>query len=79
MSADSFKVSEQNGSVVIAIPSNDQTYTLTGVTLSEMHIEDVSAKDASTVAEWKALIDAAHTAAVADTTDPLHAHDGVSV
>ncbi|WP_246161343.1 fibronectin type III domain-containing protein [Segnochrobactrum spirostomi] len=79
MSADNFKVSEENGSVVISIPSNDQTYTLTGVTLSEMNIEDVSAKDASTVAEWKALIDAAHATAVADTTDPLHAHDGVTV
>lgn len=79
MSADNFKVSEENGSVVIAIPTNDQTYILSGVTLSEMNIDDISAKDASTVAEWKALIDAAHASAVADTTDPLHAHDGTAV
>lgn len=79
MSADNFKVSEENGSVVIAIPSNDQTYILSGVTLAEMNIDDISAKDASTVAEWKALIDAAHISAVADTTDPLHAHDGTAV
>ncbi|BAF88899.1 type III fibronectin [Azorhizobium caulinodans ORS 571] len=52
LSADNFTVSEVNGSVVIAIPSNSQTYTLTGVTLSELSLANIVAKDGSALAEW---------------------------
>jgi len=51
-SADNFTITEVNGSVVISIPSNNQTYTLTGVSLSELTLANISAKDTSAVAEW---------------------------
>ena len=37
--AGQYAVSEVNGSVVIAIPSNNQTYTLTGVSLNELSLQ----------------------------------------
>ncbi len=80
LSADSFSVSEQNGSVVIAITGNEQTYTLDGVSLADLSMDDISAKDTSAVAEWQALIDAADAEAAAtasSVTDPLHANDGL--
>jgi hypothetical protein len=36
--ADQFTISEVNGTVVIAIPSNHQTYTLQHTTLSDLHL-----------------------------------------
>jgi len=36
--ADHFTVSEVNGTVVIAIPSNHQTYTLQHTTLHDLHL-----------------------------------------
>ena len=81
LSADNFSVAEQNGSVVITIAGNDQTYTLEGVTLAEMSMDDISARDASALAEWQALLDAADAQAATTTatavTDPLHASDGL--
>ena len=50
--ADQFTVSEVNGSVVIAIPSNHQTYTLDHVTLHDLHLSNVVGKDASAISEW---------------------------
>ncbi len=55
-SADNFSVSEVNGSVVISIPSNDQTYTLSGVTLSELTMANIAGKDASALAEWQTAL-----------------------
>ncbi|MFG1479304.1 fibronectin type III domain-containing protein [Xanthobacter sp. V4C-4] len=52
-SADNFTISEVNGSVVISIPSNDQTYTLTGVTLDELSLDNIVANDSSALAEWR--------------------------
>lgn len=54
--ADHFTISEVNGSVVIAIPSNNQTYTLTGVSLSELTMANIIGKDASALAEWQAAL-----------------------
>ncbi|MEW6256395.1 MAG: glycosyl hydrolase family 18 protein [Pseudomonadota bacterium] len=55
-SADNFTVSEVNGAVVIAIPSNNQTYTLTGVKLADLSLANITAKDASALAEWQAAL-----------------------
>lgn len=54
--ADQFTVSEANGTVVIAIPSNHQTYTLQHTTLSELHLSNIVAKDASAIAEWTTVL-----------------------
>lgn len=80
MSAQSFSVSEVDGSVVIDIAGNDQTYTLDGVTLADMSIDDIAAKDASALAEWQALLDAADDAAAESVSvaNALHASDGLA-
>jgi chitodextrinase len=54
--ADQFTVSEANGTVVVAIPSNHQTYTLQHTTLSELHLSNIVAKDASAIAEWTTVL-----------------------
>lgn len=79
MSAQSFSVSEVDGSVVIEIAGNNQTYTLDGVTLADMSIDDIAAKDASALAEWQALLDAADEAAAetVSVASALHASDGL--
>lgn len=55
-SADNFMISEVNGSVVVSIPTNNQTYTLTGVSLADLTLANITAKDASALAEWQAAI-----------------------
>ena len=54
--ADQFTIGEVNGSVVIAIPSNHQTYTLDNVTLSELHLSDIVANDSSAISEWQSVL-----------------------
>ena len=51
-----YTVSEVNGSVVINIPSNNQTYTLTGVSLNELSLQNIRANDASVVSSWQGLL-----------------------
>src|SRR5262249_56841548 len=51
--ADQFTISEVNGTVVIAIPSNHQTYTLAHTTLSELHLSNIVAKDSSAIGAWQ--------------------------
>lgn len=55
-SADNFTISEVNGSVVVAIPSNNQTYTLAGVSLADLSLANIAGKDVSALAEWQAAI-----------------------
>ena len=55
-SADNFMISEVNGSVVVAIPTNNQTYTLSGVSLADLTLANIAGKDASALAEWQAAI-----------------------
>ena len=50
--ADQFTISEVNGTVVIAIPSNQQTYTLQHTTLHDLHLSNIAARDASAISEW---------------------------
>ncbi|MGV6873754.1 glycoside hydrolase family 18 protein [Pseudochelatococcus sp. B33] len=64
--AEHFEVVEQDGSVVILIPSNNQSYTLQNVLLADLSIDDITGNDASALEEWRAVLDAAHAAA-----DPL--------
>src|SRR5260221_13898919 len=54
--ADQFTISEVNGTVVIAIPSNHQTYTLAHTTLSELHLSNIVAKDTSAIAAWQSAL-----------------------
>ncbi|MDO9413887.1 MAG: hypothetical protein Q7T81_15065 [Pseudolabrys sp.] len=56
MGADEFEINEVNGSVVISIPTNHETYTLQDVTLDELSMSNIQALDHSTLAEWDALI-----------------------
>lgn len=56
MSADSFTVSEVNGSVVISIPTNDQSYTLDGVTLNDLTMINIIGQNSSALGEWSGLI-----------------------
>ncbi|AQT80722.1 hypothetical protein B1R94_17820 [Mycolicibacterium litorale] len=57
-----FQVSEQAGSVRITILDNNQTYTLQGVKLSQLQMGNIVAKDASTLAKWQSVLDAAKAA-----------------
>lgn len=50
--AGQFGIQESNGSVVITIPSNQQSYTLSGVRLSQLTTENILSKDASTLQAW---------------------------
>lgn len=62
MAKDSFSIAEANGSTVITIEGNNQTYKLTDVSLAELSLANIAAKDASAVAEWAAALDTAHAA-----------------
>ncbi|MGY4709923.1 Calx-beta domain-containing protein [Mycolicibacterium sp. CBM1] len=72
MQASQFTVTEKSGSVQIGIVDNNHTYTLQGVTLGQLQISNIVAKDAGTVAKWQSLISGAQTAlpsvSVADTS-----------
>ena len=71
MQASQFTVTEKAGSVQIGIVDNNHTYTLQGVTLGQLQMSNIIAKDAGTVAKWQSLISNAQTAipsvSVADT------------
>ena len=54
--ADQFTVSEVSGTVVIAIPSNHQTYTLQHTTLRDLHLSNIVANDTSTIGEWTSVL-----------------------
>jgi Carbohydrate binding domain len=61
--ADQFTISEVNGTVVITIPSNHQTYTLQHTTLSELHLSNIVAKDSSAIGAWQNALSSAPVAA----------------
>jgi Calx-beta domain/Glycosyl hydrolases family 18 len=56
MQPGNFEVTQKNGSTVITIVDNNQTYTLNGVTLSKVQIGNISALDANTLAKWQTVI-----------------------
>ena len=63
-----FTVTEHDGSVMISLPGNQQSYMLDGVSLSEMSIDNIMANDPSTLDVW--------TAALAGTGTPEEPGDG---
>ena len=62
MARDHFSIAEVNGSTVITIEGNSQIYTLTNVSLAELSLANIAAKDASTLSDWTAALDNAHAA-----------------
>jgi len=62
MAKDNFSIAEVNGSTVITIEGNNQTYKLTDVSLAELSLGNITAKDASAVAEWTTALNTAHAA-----------------
>lgn len=56
MGADSFSIAESNGSVVISIPSNNQSYILNGVTLNAMSMVNIVGQSNSAVNEWAGVL-----------------------
>ncbi|MFG1191044.1 fibronectin type III domain-containing protein [Xanthobacter flavus] len=81
--ADSFTITEVNGSVVIDLPGNNHSYTLKGVSLSDLSLANVTGHDASMFAEWSDALAASHAItggvndiiAVAHSTDTVLAFD----
>ncbi|MFG1350131.1 fibronectin type III domain-containing protein [Xanthobacter autotrophicus] len=72
LNADDFTISEVNGSVVISLPANAHSYTLEGVSLSDLSLVNISAFDASVFAEWSAALAASSpTAPAAGTVTTL--------
>jgi chitodextrinase len=69
--ADQFTVSEVNGTVVIAIPSNQQTYTLQHTTLHDLHLSNIVANDASAIGEWTSVLGAAPVTPPAPPSPPV--------
>ncbi|WP_319432275.1 chitinase [Mycobacterium sp. RTGN5] len=59
MQAKEFDVSDTSGSTVITIVGNNSSYTLAGVTLSQLQLGNIIAKDAGTLTKWQGLIAAA--------------------
>ena len=62
MGKDHFSIAEANGSTVITIEGNKQTYTLTGVSLTELSLANIAAKDAGALSEWATALETAHAA-----------------
>lgn len=58
--ADTFTIAEVNGSVVITLPDNNHSYTLKGVSLSELSLANISGHDASVFTEWSDALAASH-------------------
>ncbi len=54
-----FDITQKSGSTTITIVNNQQTYTLTGVTLKQLQMGNIVALDSGTLAKWQAAISAA--------------------
>ena len=67
--ADQFTVTETGGAVVIAIDGNQQTYRLDGVTLGQLSMTNIEARNEGARAEWRALLDAAEPAPTVSVAD----------
>ncbi|MFG1424706.1 Calx-beta domain-containing protein [Roseixanthobacter glucoisosaccharinicivorans] len=59
-----FSIAQTPAGLVITIEGNHQTYTLPGVTLSQIEMSNIIALDTTARAEWQAAIDAAPPAPV---------------
>lgn len=72
-----FTLSESNGSTVISIPSNEQTYTLKGVALSALHASNFSSNDASTMTYVMGVV-SGNSAATTNPVTPVAPVDASS-
>jgi chitinase len=63
-----FTIAEKSGSTQISIVNNNQTYTLKGVALSQMSVNNIVALDSGTVAKWQGAIAGAGPAVSAPPT-----------
>jgi chitodextrinase len=66
-----FTISEVNGTVVVAIPSNHQSYTLQHTTLHDLHLSNIVAKDASALSAWTTALSSAPVAPPAPPSPPV--------
>ncbi|CAN5630651.1 hypothetical protein BH09ACT7_BH09ACT7_60340 [soil metagenome] len=64
MQANQFTVTEKSGSTVISVVDNNHTYTLSNVTVSQLQLSNIVAKDPTTIAKWQSLISNAQTPSV---------------
>ena len=64
MGATQFEVSEKSGSTVISVVDNNHTYTLNGVSVSQLSSSNIIAKDSGTQTKWTNLIAAAQRPSV---------------
>lgn len=71
MASTQFAVAEVDGSVVISIPGNEQTYTLTGVGLKQLSAANISAKDASASGFWQHTFSGEPPAEAVSSASPL--------
>lgn len=76
ISASYFSISEVNGSVTILIPSTQQSYTLDGVKLSDLHLSNITAKDPSVFAAWSTALAAAVVVPSGGTTTAIAPQTG---
>lgn len=59
LTADDIAIAEANGSVVIFLPKEQQTYILEGVSLQDLSIGNIKGADSALLAEWSAALSAA--------------------
>jgi len=65
-----FTISELNGTVVVAIPSNHQTYTLQHTSLHDLHLSNIVANDASAISAWTTALSSAPVTPPAPPSPP---------
>ena len=54
--ASAFELSEEGGSVVISLPSNNQTYTLEEVSAADLSMSNIQALDQAVLDEWSTFL-----------------------
>ena len=67
-----FTVTEHNGSVMISLPGNQQSYMLDGVSLSELSMHNIMANDQSALDVWATALDDA-----GEPHDPGHGSEHI--
>lgn len=78
MKPSQFTVTESAGSTVIAVVDNNHAYTLKNVTVAQLQMGNIVAKDAGTVSKWQALIAGAQTAVPTVSIADASANEGDS-
>ncbi len=74
-----FELSDKTGSTTITIAGNNQTYTLSGVTLKQMSMGNIVALDSGTLTKWQNAITTAGQTASPVVTPPTVSIGNASV